>query len=401
MLFCAVLAAEDWPQFRGPTSQGHAKAVNLPLEIATGKNQAWKVAVPGNGWSSPVIVKGKIYLTASVSTDTESSLNALCFDAADGKLVWSRKVFDMAAKGSRIHGKNSHASPTPIVEGDRLYVHFGPDGAACLDFAGNVIWSNNKFAYPPVHGNGGSPIIAGDNLIFSCDGANNPYVLALDKKTGQQAWRTPRSVASTRSFSFCTPLLVEISGRSQVILPGSDAVYSYDPKTGGELWRVRYSGYSVVPRPVHGEGMFFISTGFDQAKTIALRDGAGKGDLTDSHVAWTLTKGAPHTPSMLLIGSELYMVSDAGIASCVDAKTGTVHWQERVGGNYSASPLFASGRIYLLSEEGKVTAIAADKKFQVLATGELGEKSLASMSAADNALYVRTAKSLFKFQAAR
>lgn len=400
MMVCAALVAEDWPQFRGPTAQGHAKAANLPMEIGAGKNQAWKIGVPGSGWSSPVIVKGQIFLTSAVTTEVESSLNAMCFDAANGKLVWSQKVFDKAAKG-RSHSKNSHASPTPIVDGDRLYVHFGPDGSACLDLAGKVIWRNNEFPYPPVHGNGGSPVIAGDNLIFSCDGANNPYVLALDKRTGKQAWRTPRSVSATKTFSFCTPLLADIDGQSQVILPGSDVVCAYNPKTGQEIWHSRYSGYSVVPRPVFGQGMIFISTGFDQAKTIALRAGGGKGDVTDTHVAWTLTKGAPHTPSMLLIGTELYMVSDAGIASCVDAKTGEVHWQERVGGNYSSSPLFAADRIYLLSEEGKVTVIAADKKFKVHSTGELGERTLASMSVADNALYVRTAKSLFKFQAAR
>lgn len=397
----ATLSAEDWPQFRGPTAQGHANDAKLPVEIGAGKNQAWKIAVPGSGWSSPVIVKGQIFLTTAITSDAESTLNLMCFSAADGKLVWNQKVFDKGAKVSRIHNKNSHASPTPIVEGDRIYVHFGPDGAACLDLAGKVIWHNNEFAYPPVHGSGGSPVIAGDHLIFSCDGASNPYVLALDKKTGKQAWRTPRSVSAARSFSFCTPLLTDIDGQPQVILPGSDAVYAYHPKTGQEIWHVRYSGYSVVPRPVHGLGMIFISTGFDQAKAIAFRAGGGKGNVTDTHVAWTLTKGAPHTPSMLLVGEELYMVSDAGIASCVDAKTGTVHWQERVGGNYSSSPLHAAGRIYLLSEAGKTTVIAADKKFQVLSTGELGERTLASISAADNALYVRTAQSLFKFQTAR
>lgn len=381
--------AGDWPEFRGPTGQGVSNARDLPVEWSSTKNVAWKQAVPGLGWSSPVLAGERIFLTTAISTNSVLSLRALALDAGTGKILWSTELFTSAPE--RSHQKNSHASPTPVVEGQRLYVHFGPYGTACLDLAGKVIWQSKGFDYPSVHGNAGSPVIAGNALIFNCDGAENPFVAALNKDDGQVLWRFNRKSDAKKRFSFSTPLVVG----QQVINVGSGAVSALESKTGKELWRVPFTeGYSVVPRPVFGHGLIFISTGFDRPTVMAIRPSDNKAE-----VAWTLARGAPNTPSLLLVGDELYMVSDAGIASCADARTGRVHWQERVGGNYSASPVFADGKIYLQSEEGKGVVLKAGKDFLKIAENDLQERALASYAVGDGALFIRTAENLYRVEA--
>jgi outer membrane protein assembly factor BamB len=395
-IFALSTFAADWPKFRGPGAQGHAVAANLPARFGPAKNLKWKVAVPGAGWSSPVVMKGRIYLTTAISRGAGFSLNTLCLDAATGRLVWNRPLISVA-KPSRTHRKNSQASPTPIVDGDHIYVHFGHMGTACLDLHGKIIWKNETIKYSSVHGNGGTPVLVNGKLIFSCDGSRNPFVMALDAKLGNEIWRVNRSGNAKRKFSFSTPLVLRTAAHTQVLLPGSDMIGAYDPDTGREIWKATFSGYSVIPRPVVGHGMVYFSSGFDRATAIALKLG-GKGDVTESHAGWSLAKGAPHTPSMLLVGDELYMVSDGGIASCVEAKTGEVIWTERIGGGHSASPIYAAGKLYFSNEAGVVTVLAVGKKFIVLAKNDLGERTLASPAVADGALFIRTAGHLWRFQ---
>lgn len=394
-LTLSALAA-DWPEFRGPGAQGHSLNAKLPAQIGPAKNLKWKVAVPGAGWSSPVIVKGRIYVTSAITHGSGFSLNTLCLDAATGQLVWNRPLINVA-KPSRTHRKNSQASPTPIVNGDRIYVHFGHMGTACLDLKGNTIWKNETLKYSSVHGNGGTPVLVDGKLIFSCDGSSDPFVVALDSKQGNEVWRVKRSGNAKRKFSFSTPLVLRMDAGTQVLLPGSDMIGAYDPDTGREIWKATYSGYSVIPRPVVGHGMVYFSSGFDRATAIAVKLG-GKGDVTKSHAGWVLTKGAPHTPSMLLVADELYMVSDGGIGSCVEAKTGKVIWSERIGGAHSASPIYADGKLYFANEAGVVTVLAAGRKFSVLSKNDLGERTLASPAVADGALFIRTAGHLWRFQ---
>lgn len=394
----AAVGAENWTEFRGPTGQGHSKAQHLPSEWSATNQVAWKQSLPGAGWSSPVTLDGRLYLTTAVPQEAgKQSLRVLCLEAKTGKTVWDVEVFAKAiTKG---HQKNSQASPTPVIEGERLYVHFGHLGTACLDLAGQTVWKNETLSYSPVHGNGGSPILCDDALIFSSDGASEPFIAALHKATGERLWKTTRVTDAKRKFSFNTPLAITAGGRKQVISCGSGAVFSYDPKSGKELWRVRYGeGYSVVPRAVFGHGLVFVSSGFDHPVVMAIRpDGAG--DVTDTHVAWTLAKGGPTTPSLLLDGDELYFVSDAGIASCVDAKTGRVHWSERLKGNYSASPVLADGKIYFQSEEGVGVVLKPGRQFQKLAENPLGERTLSSYAVADGAIFIRGDKHLFRIQA--
>ncbi|MFL5244750.1 MAG: PQQ-binding-like beta-propeller repeat protein [Gemmataceae bacterium] len=397
-----AVGASDWPEFRGPTGQGVLTKGSLPTEWGSNKNVAWKQAIPGTGWSSPIVVSGRVYLTTAVpvagAENGDLTLEALCLDAQSGKILWEKDVFQQDGKKSpRIHGKNSHASPTPLIVGDRLYVHFGHQGTACLDLEGKVIWQNREQTYKPVHGNGGSPILVDDALIFSCDGSDKRFLVALDRHDGSVLWKTNREGKSQLPFSFSTPLLIVVDGKKQVVSPGSDVVNAYDPVTGKEIWRVRYTGYSVIPRPVFGNGLIYMSTSFMAPAVLAIKPD-GQGDVTETHVVWKTKKSAPSTPSPLLVGDELYLVSDNGMAACLNAKSGEVHWQERLGGAYSASPLYGDGKVYFQSEQGIGTVIKAGKKYEVLAKNDLGERTLASYAAVDGALFIRTDKNLYKIE---
>jgi outer membrane protein assembly factor BamB len=389
--------ADDWPEFRGPTGQGLVPTGTLPTTWNKEKNLAWKQQIPGKGWSSPIVSGGRVYLTTAMPQDNgDQSLRTLCLDAVKGDVLWQKEVFHQNSKQApNIHAKNSHASPTPIVRDGKLFVHFGHQGTACLDLDGKILWRNTTLRYAPVHGNGGSPILVDDLLVFSCDGGDKRFVAALNVADGKTRWKTQRTVEASRKFSFSTPLLIEVEGRKQIISSGSNVVCAYDPADGKEIWRVRYNGYSVIPRPVYGHGLLFIGTGYDRPSLLAIR-ADGKGDVTDTHVVWKTSKAAPHAPSPLLVGDELYTVSDNGVASCFDARTGEVHWQERLGGTYSASPLFADGKIYFQSEQGTGVVLQAGKACKVLAKNPLDERSLATPAAADGALFIRTETQLYR-----
>jgi len=391
---------EAWPEFRGPTGQGHSSATALPVEWSPTKNVAWKQTIPGSGWSSPVVSRGRIYLTTSVSgPGAAPSLRTVCLETATGRVRWETEVFaPRETRNQPIHGKNTEASPTPIIDADRLYVHFGHHGTACLDVDGRILWRSQRVDYDPVHGNGGSPALVGDVLVFNADGAERPRVVALDTATGDIRWEAGRSTPSKQTFSFSTPLLITQGGRPQIITPGSGAVAALDPRDGREIWHVRYgSGFSVIPRPVFAHGLVFVATGYGRADLLAIRP-EGEGDLTDTQIAWRVTKGAPLTPSVVVVGDELYAVADIGLASCFDARTGKLHWQERLEGNYSASPLAADGKVYFQNEQGTATVVRASREFTRLAVNRLDERTLASYAVAEGALFIRTATQLYRIQ---
>jgi len=399
LLLSSLTLAADWPQFRGPAGDGHYDGPKLPTKWGPDTNVAWKTPIPGLGWSSPIIWKGKVYLTTAVEEKGGYSLRALCLDAKTGKIEWSKEVFrEESATAPKIHNKNSHASSSPIIDGERLYVHFGHMGTAALSLDGKqILWKNDKLKYKPVHGNGGSPILVDDKLVFNCDGGDVQFIAALDKKTGNIAWKTDRKGGYPRGFSFATPLLIARGKDRLIISPGSGLVGAYDPATGTEVWRVKYDGYSLIPKPVFGDGLVYVATGYNTPSLHAIKPD-GKGDITASNVAWTLKRAVPHTPSMLYDGNELYMVSDGGLATCMDTKSGEVLWSERVKGNYSASPTFADGKIFLTSEDGKGTVLAAGREFKVLQENDLGERTFAAFAAADGNLLVRTDKQLYCFR---
>jgi outer membrane protein assembly factor BamB len=406
VLLCVVCVSEtqaaDWPQFRGPGGQGHSDATNLPLTWSETENITWKVPVAGLGWSSPAIQGDQIWITTAI--DEGKKLHAIALDRATGKTLHDVTVFEIAEPGP-VHSKNSHASPTPLIEGNRVYVHYGAHGTACLKTDGTVVWKTQDLKHDHRHGPGGSPVIFEDLLILNCDGSDIQFVVALDKNTGEIRWKKKRehigedrlTGKSNVPMSYTTPLLTEINGTIQLLSSGADSIVSYNPRNGEEYWWFRYDGYSNVPRPVVGKGLVFISSGYDRPEFYAVKVD-GTGDVTESHLGWNMKKAAPLNPSPLLVGDELYLVSDNGIATCLDAVSGTQHWQERIGGNFSASPTLADGKIYLLDEEGKTTVIAPGKKYEVLATNTLEGRTLATPAMVDHSVFLRTDTHLYRLE---
>ncbi len=390
-------ARAEWPQFRGPDGCGHA-TTDVPLHWSETDGVAWKTPLPGLGWSSPVVHRGGIYVTTAVPDGEDHSLRLIRLDVATGAVAWNKELFRQTGQ-VRIHKKNSHASPTPIADGEQIFVHFGPHGTACTTLDGDVVWQR-EIPYAPTHGNGGSPALAGDVLVICCDGSDAQFVVGLDRATGAERWRTPRDTEPRKGFSFSTPLVIEVEGGTQAICPGSDAVFAYDPRDGSEIWRVDYpGGYSVTPRPVFGAGLVFVSSSYDRPVLYAI-DPRGRGDVTATHVRWKLDRGAPHTPSVVVVGDALYCVADKGVATCLDARTGAERWVQRLGGNFSASPLHAAGRVYFQDEAGEAIVVRAGPAYEELARNRLGdgERTYASYAVDGDALLVRSESALYRIE---
>jgi len=385
--------AADWPQFRGPDGQGHSTERGLPTEWSETENVVWKTPIDGLGWSSPTIRQGQIWITTAI--EAEGSLRAVCLDTRTGKILRDVEVFHKEDLG-RIQSKNSHASPTPVIDGERIYVNFGAHGTACLSSRGEILWRNQELEYDHRHGPAGSPVLWKDLLIVNCDGADKQFVVAFDTLTGAIKWTRPRE----GRMAYATPLTIRVGDADQLVSPGGDAVVSYDPANGKEIWRFRYDGYSVVPRPVFGHGLTYVSSGYDSPILYAIRVD-GQGDVTENGAAWTLRRGAPHNPSPLLNGDELYFVSDLGVASCVDARTGESHWQLRLGGGFSASPMENEGNIYFTNEDGLTTVMAAGKAAKKLFANQVEGRTLASLATSDHAIFLRTDKALYRIQSGK
>jgi outer membrane protein assembly factor BamB len=392
--------AADWPEFRGPKTDGHYVGPALPDDFGLEKNLIWNRPLEGLAWSSPIYWKAKLYLTNAVpDKDGNVSLRALAIDAASGKVDWDIEVFSQDAKSApRIHPKNSHASPTPITEGERVYVHFGHLGTAALDFNGKILWKNEKHSFRPQHGNGGSPALVDDLIIFTADGSDTQNIIALNKITGENAWKTPRKTTPKMGFSFGTPIIMSGEKGKVVVTPASDIIAGYDVKTGKEIWRCNYpGGYSLIPRPLVGYGLLYFATGYNTPSVHALKL-EGEGDIT-SKIQWSIKKDAPHTPSMLLVDEMIFMFSDRGIATCAEAKTGKVLWSERLKSPFSSSPLYdeSSKLIYQPGEDGTIYIFPATSTYQEPKLIKLGEKTFACPIGVDGNLYIRTEKRLLKF----
>ena len=393
----AGLGADDWPEFRGPTGQGHADDAAVPLTWSETERVTWKTPVPGQGWSSPVIAAGRLWLTTAVTVEgSGSSLRLLAYDVATGEQTLDVEVFG-SAEVTPLNPKNSLASPTAVLDpdGERIYVHFGATGTAAVSPAGEIVW-RARFPYVSQHGNGGSPILHDGRLIVSIDGYDTAYLVAVDARTGEEHWRSVRPDPVSQAYS--TPLLIDVDGRTQIVNVSAFRTSGHDPATGDPIWEVGYPrGFSNVPRPVYGHGMVYITTGFQTPTLLAVRvDGAG--DVTRTHVAWQHRRGVPHTSSPLLVGDELYLVSDFGIATCLDARTGDIRWQQRLGGNHSASPLYAGGRIYFQNEEGVTTVLVPGTEYRELARNRIDGVTLASMAVSDGALFMRTDTHLYRIE---
>ncbi|MCA9218997.1 MAG: PQQ-binding-like beta-propeller repeat protein [Planctomycetales bacterium] len=413
-------ASPEWPQFRGPDGQGHSDAKNLPTTWSDSENVAWKTSIPGRGWSSPVIAGDQIWLTTGVESPISEeekarrtasntgnqpltvsgplSMRAVCVDRNTGALRHDIELMK-EAEPDWTHSLNTFASPTPVLADGRLYCHFGTNGTACLDTtSGKVLWTNRSLKVRHENGAGSSPVLWRDRLIFHCDGSDVQYIVALDTKTGEVAWRTDRTGKMNDNpqlkKAYGTPLIVEMGGRDVLASPAADWLYGYDPATGRELWKMPYGklGFSIVPRPVAGNGMLFMCTSFMQSELLAVNLNAPG----TPEIAWQYGKQAPSMPSPLLVGDEVYIVGDKGIVTCLDARTGEVHWTERLPGNYSSSPLFADGKIYISNRDGQTTVLAPGREFQQLAVNQLDGAIMASPAAVGDSLYVRTEGSLYR-----
>ena len=405
-----LFAADNWPQFRGPAGNGHSDATGLPLKFSETEHVKWKTAIHGKAWSSPVVWGSQIWLTTATEDGTE--LSVVCVDKESGKIVRDEVLFHVAAP-QFCHKFNSYASPTPVIEEGRIYVTFGSPGTACLDTkTGAKLWERTDFVCNHFRGAGSSPIVWADLLIMNFDGSDHQFVVALDKKTGKTVWQTARSIdyqdlgkdgkpegEGDYRKAFSTPHVLEQPGQPPILISsGAKAHYAYDPRTGKEIWRFADPGHhSAATRPVVGFGMVFIPGGYSQGAVFAIKLG-GSGALEPSQAAWQLKKAAPNKPSLLLNGDLLYMINDGGIASCVEAKTGTVVWSERIGGNSSAAPLYADGRIYACNEEGKITVLAPGREFKVLAENQLAAGFMASPAVSGKALILRSKTHLYRIE---
>ena len=397
-LVCLVAAAggEQWPQFRGPRGNGIAEARGLPVQWSESSNIRWKTAIHGKGWSSPVVWDNQIWMTTATEDGKERF--AVCVDRQTGKILRDIKVFTDESPAF-CHPYNSYASPSPVIEAGRVYVHFGSAGTACLDTAtGKTLWERRDLPCNHFRGPGSSPVRFDNLLILTFDGFDYQYLAALDKKTGATVWKTDRDIKYSTTDgdykkAFSTPAIIEVDGKPQLVSPAAEATIAYNPATGAEVWRFIHGGMNAASRPVAGHDLVFLTSGHT-ANLLAVRLG-GSGDWTQEGLAWKSTKGVPTRPSMLLIDELLYMVNDGGVASCVECRTGKALWQQRLGGKFSASPTFAAGHIYLADEDGKGYVLAPGSTFKLVATNELGAGCMASPAVVEDTLYWRTKTHLY------
>ena len=399
-----IQAEENWNSFRGSSANGHATATNLPQEWSEEKNITWKTAIHGRAWSSPVVWKNQIWLTTA--TEDGKEYFAVCLDRNSGKIIHDVKLFEIK-EPQYVHPTNTYASSTPVIEEGFVYVHFGSFGTACLSTKdAKVVWKRSDFPCNHWRGPGSSPILHENNLILHYDGYDYQYIVALNKKDGKTIWKKYRDIdhgTNNGDFmkAFGTPLMIDVKGQQQLISPAAHATLALNPKTGKVIWRVTYKEHSVASRPLYKNGLLYLTSGVASGKLMVVKP-TGKGDVTKTHVVWQAAKGVPSKPSILIVDDLLYMIHDGGVATCLEAKTGKKVWQKRVGGKYSASPMYADGHIYFCSHDGKTTVITPDRKYKLVATNQLGkEKSdgfRASPIAIGNAIYLRNVHYLYRIE---
>ncbi len=397
-----VCAGDLWPHFRGPGAQGHTDAVEVPLRWSEQEHVVWKTELPGEGWSSPVVAGGRAWMTTAL--EEGKRLHALCVDIQTGKLLHDVEVFTNDVVAPK-HRRNSHASPSPVLEGGLVYVHFGAMGTACLDAqSGRKLWERRDLVVDFQNGAGGSPALTQSALLLTCDGMDQQYEVGLDKATGKTLWKTSRSAveklaakSADRRKAYGTPVLMTIGGRMQTVSTASERLYGVDPATGRELWHVDYPGFSNVPLPVSDGEMLYVATGFMKPEVWGIKL-AGLSGESNANVVWKQIAGAPAQASPLLVKDRLYIVSDGGIASCLNAKSGEIVWKERIGKDFAASPLFAAGRIYFFDCDGNTVVVEPGDQFKEIARNKLESGFMASPAVVGKALILRTKTHLYRIE---
>ncbi|MFN0087351.1 MAG: PQQ-binding-like beta-propeller repeat protein [Blastocatellia bacterium] len=403
LLLAGAVNAQNWPQFRGPAGQGHSAETGLPLKWSADENIAWKTELPGESWSSPIVWGSRVFVTTA--TEAGASCRVIALDRRTGAILWNREVFRQATR--RKEGRNSYATPTPATDGKLVYACFGDGSFAALDFAGRVVWTNREYPFYGQHGLGTALLLHDGLLIMARDGSSDgedrkigwqtpwdkAYVLALDARTGRERWKAGRGLSR---ISHGTPAIWRASdGRPQIVSEAGDVLQGFDPKTGNRLWTSEVIGEGKVPSVVLGDGLAFTSGGWGGKETIKAFRLGGSGDLKESNLVWEQRKGMPKVPSMIHLKPHLFAITDGGVASCMNAATGELLWQQRVGGNFSASPVAAEGRVYFVSDDGETTVIKAGPVFEVLARNPLRETVQASPAISQRQFFIRTEKHLF------
>lgn len=386
----APAADTNWPMWRGPRGDGHSAEANVPTRWSATENVAWKVPIPGWGHSSPVVWGERVFVTSYVESGTRRVL--LCLDRNDGKILWERTV--LASPPEQKHRLNSFASATPATDGKRVWVTFFERPriqVVCYDVDGNELWRKSPGTFASVHGFCSSPVIHNDLLIVNCDQDAPAYIVAFDRQTGDERWRIDRP---NKTRSYCTPLIAELAGRTQMVLSGSKSVASYDPDTGKQFWVMDGPTEQMVASLVHTQGVLFVTGGFPERHVLGV-DPSGAGDVTKTHILWRDKKGVSYVPSPIAHDQWFYVVSDGGVCVCYEAKTGKVAFSQRLGKHHSASAVAAGGNLYFTSDAGETFVLKGGPAYELVSKNDLGEECYASPAISRGQVFIRTLKNLY------
>lgn len=401
LLVSPALPADEWTQFRGPKGTGISDSKGLPREWSEKKNVVWKTAIHDKGWSSPVVLGKQVWVTTA--REDGKAQWAVCVDRETGKIVHDIKVFDTPkVPYFFIKNYNSHASPSPVIEKGRVYVHFGSAGTACIDTeTGKALWKRDDLKCNHWRAPGSSPILWEDLLILTFDGYDRQYMTALYKETGKTAWTTGRSIDyktdnGDLKKAYCTPVVIDVGGKPQLVSPAAVGTVAYGPRTGKEIWKVHHGGMNSATPPQYADGLVYVTTGYGST-LVAIRP-TGKGDVTKTHVAWKYPKEAPQRPCPIIHNGTLYMVNDGGIAIAVDLKTHKELWRKRVPGSYYSSPVLADGHLYVFDRGGKGYVLDIADKGKVVAVNKLDAAVNATPAVAGKSLFVRGDTHLYRIE---
>lgn len=396
---CAAIG-EDWPQFRGPGGCGRSLSKRTPVFWRERQNIVWKAPIHDKGWSSPVISGDQVWLTTA--TEDGKKLFAICINRRTGAIVHDLKIFDVE-KPAYCHPYNSYASPTPVLEDGRVYVHFGTYGTACIDAkSARVSWRQTDLHCDHYRGPGSSPIVHKNLLFVAFDGIDVQFLVALDKETGKLVWKKERAIkygTSNGDFkkAYGTPSLIVANGKELLVNTTAVATIAFEPLTGDERWIVYHGGMNSAAPPQFDGQLAYLCTGDFGDRLVAVRPN-GEGDVTRSHVVWKSNRGVPSRTSPILIDDQLCMVSEAGVLTCMTAATGHVLWQERLGGKFCASPVFADGKLYLFDEDGTGVVGEPGAMWKKLSANKLDAGCMATPAIADGGIYVRTKTHLYRIE---
>lgn len=396
---------ENWTHFRGSHMDGHAGAGEAPLQWSENSNIVWKAQVKGKGYSSPVVFGDQIWITSAA--DDGKEFYTLCYDFKTGKLLDENTIFT-SEDPQRIHSTNSYATPTPCIEKGFVYVHYGTFGTACIDTRNyNVVWKREDLKCEHMQGPASSPVLYKNMLILHLEGTHDPFVIALNKQTGETLWKSLRPkefydpLEPVYRKSYQTPIIIEAEGRDLLISNGSFMCFAHDVNTGEVVWTIEYGYDSTVSQPVYWNGLVFVNSGWiflDNTPYFTRQyavDPTGKGDVTKTHVKWMYEDEVPQIPTPVIVEGKMYMVHDRGMVTCLDAMTGKPVWKEKLNGNFNSSPIFAGGNIYFFNVKGDCTVIKPGDSYQKVAENSIGETVKAIPAFVRGKMILRTEKNLY------